>query len=429
MKSIAADWVLPVSSPPLADHAVEIGKDGRIQAVRPATAADTRLHGACLMPGLVNVHAHLAYTAMHGKFDGLPFFTWIRRLTEEKKTWTESRVRASERLGIVQTLLSGITCVADLSDWEPALDVLSGSPLRGTFYMEVFGVETAQADASWEYLRATYPRLRSRHAGDRIDVGVSPHSCYTVRPELFRLISGWALENHVPVSFHLAESREEEQFIRERSGPIADALRHRTSDWQFTAGAGSVSHVEKTGILGTHPLLAHLVQASHEDIALLRSFGVSIAHCPRSNAQLGHGVAPLTAFLAGGMPVGLGTDSAASNDSLDLLEEGRFVLSQQGARQGRTVVSEEQILQMWTLSGARAMNLADRVGSLDTGKEADIVAFDVPRHCNTPEKIVCHLVRHATPADLRMVMIAGREVDLSSLVEEKGQLTAELGLP
>lgn len=420
MVTIAADWVLPVSSPPLSRHAIDVSPDGRIHAVRPAASSDAVLRNVCLLPGLVNAHTHLAYSAMRNLFDHLPFFEWIRRLSEEKKGWSEQRIRASQRLGIVESLRCGITCVADLSDLEPALDVLSQSPLRGIFYMEVFGVEQVQADASWEYLKTHYPRLRSRYSGDRLDVGVSPHSCYTVRPELFRRVSDWAIENSVPISFHLAESRDEEEFVCNRSGAIADALRQRASDWQFL-GRTSVAHAEKTGIFGARPLLAHLVQASPGDIDLLRSHDIAVAHCPKSNAKFAHGIAPLAALLSAGIPVGLGTDSAASNNRLDLFEEGRFALLQQRVRDQQARVTEEQILKMWTLSGARALGLHKKTGSLEAGKAADIIGIGIPPYRSSTE-VVRHLVHNATPADLRLVMIGGKELDLAALIDESREL-------
>ena len=138
------------------------------------------------------------------------------------------------------------------------------------------------------------------------------------------------MRENIPVSFHLAESEAEEEFISRGSGVIHDFLKIRASDWKIESES-SVSHVEKTGIFKTKPLVAHAVQVSQKDIETLARSDVRIAHCPKSNAKFAHGVAPLLKFLQHDIHVGLGTDSAASNNRLDLFEETRFALFQQRA--------------------------------------------------------------------------------------------------
>jgi len=415
-QNLGAEWVFPITSPPLYRHTVVV-EGGIIQEIRPVRDSDTFYPNHCLMPGLINAHTHLAYTAFRNLFDDYAFFPWIRKLTESKLKLTEEEIVASTHLGILENIQAGITCVADMCDLEPALRALSQSPLRGTFYWEVFGVEKEQAKKSWSFLESSFPKLKQQYESERLDVGISPHSCYTVRPELFEQIGNWARQHNVPISFHIAESREEEEFISRRTGIIASFLKERASDWSFS-GSTSIGHLEKTGIFQTRPLLAHAVQANSEDIKILRKHDVSLAHCPKSNAKFAHGIAPLYAFMDAGLRVGLGTDSAASNNRFDLFEEARFALLQQRSAAHSPVLSEEQMLRLMTIESARSMNLERRVGSLECGKEADLILVETPPYYTAPEQITRHLVHNATAQDVRSTWIHGEEIQLEPLREE-----------
>ncbi len=406
---IAADWVIPVSSNPLKDHAV-VTDGERISEIRPAVASDPRFPQSCLLPGLINTHTHLAYTAMRNLFDSYSFFSWVRKLTEIKyKVLQEADFELSTTIGVIECLRSGITTVADLSDVEPALGVLSGSPLRGIFYWEVFGVEKEQAEASWNDLQGRYPRFCAEYASERMRIGVSPHACYTVRPEFYRQIADWAGPAGIPVSFHAAESKEEEQFVARREGPIADFLKDRAHDWSFQ-GSTSLEHLKGTGILQTKPLIAHAVQASPSDLDLLSEHGAAVSHCPKSNAKFGHGIAPVCGMLQRDIIVSLGSDSAASNNRFDLFEEARFALLQQRNLQGHPAVSEQQMLEMMTIRGAEALGISDQVGSLVPGKLADMIVVRMPVSYNFPDHVINHLIHNTCAEDVTRTIIGGKEV-------------------
>jgi 5-methylthioadenosine/S-adenosylhomocysteine deaminase len=382
--------------------------------------------GSCIVPGFVNSHTHLAYTALRNQFDDLPFFGWIRKLTEIKyQKLTDADIAISTRLGIQECLRSGITTVADMSDFEVSLRELSASPLRGIFYWEIFGVEKDEADRSWKDLLQLYPRFVAEFARPGLHIGVSPHACYTVRPELYSLVAEWAIREQIPISFHLSESKEEEQFIGKRSGVIQDYLQQRAADWVIS-GNSSVEHLEKTGIFQTKPLLAHLVQVSESDMNILARYRISVAHCPKSNSKFGHGIAPILEILQHGLTVGLGTDSACSNNRLDLLEESRFALLQQRARAGSHLLSEEKMLEMLTLGGATALGLSNEIGSLDAGKEADLVFFQFPDWYHSADQVLYHLIHNATPSNIQQTIIAGRKVEMTVAPEEVSAIYRKL---
>jgi cytosine/adenosine deaminase-related metal-dependent hydrolase len=425
MIMLGADWIFPVTSPPLQKHALEI-ESGKIRTIRPLRDSESCQPGSCLLPGLVNVHTHLAYTSLRNLFDDLSFFPWIRKLTETKyQQLSDVDIEASTYLGIQECLSSGITTVADMSDHEASLRRLSQSPLRGIFYWEIFGVEREAAEQSFANLQRSYPVFHDQYSSDRLQIGVSPHSCYTVRPELFQKVAVYALEKEIPISFHLSESREEEEFIQKRSGPIHDFLQHRASDWKF--GARSVvSHLEPTGIFQTRPLLAHLVQVDEEDLAILEKYNISIAHCPKSNSKFAHGIAPLMEFLRRKFRIGLGTDSAASNNRLDLFEEGRFAMYQQRIRTSSLSISEQEILELLTIRGASALNLEDRIGSLESGKAADVIELKIPAFYTEAAQVLRHLVYNAVAADVIRTYIDGIPVMLPDKTEEIKEIYRKL---
>jgi len=409
MDSIAAEWIFPVTSPPLHRHTIEV-KNGLISRIRPSQPSDTLLTDICILPGLINSHTHLAYTALRNLFDDLEFFPWIRKITEVKyQKMSEDDVVLSTRMGIAECLRAGITTVADMSDFEPALKTLFESPLRGIFYWEVFGVEKEHAAKTWSDLQRLYPRLKSEYQTDRLKVGLSPHAVYTVRPELYREIAQMAVLEKIPISFHVAESRAEEKFIGKRSGVIQKFLEKRAADWEIL-GNTSIAHLAKTGIFDTKPLLAHLVQVSSQDMDILQDYQVSIAHCPKSNAKFSHGIAPVTKLVNRGFRVCLGTDSAASNNRLDLFEEARFALLQQRNLEKGQALSEQQLLEMMTIRGAEALGMQKEVGSLEPGKQADMIALRMPSFYADARQVLYHLINTSTSADVTKTIISGKEV-------------------
>jgi cytosine/adenosine deaminase-related metal-dependent hydrolase len=338
---------------------------------------------------------------------------------------TEADIINSTRLGISESLKAGITTVGDMSDFEPALAALHDSPLKGIFYWEVFGVEMEQALKTWTGLKALYPALQDQYGSDRLRIGVSPHACYTVRPELYSWIAEWAMSEKIPISFHLSESKAEEQFIGQRSGPIQKFLESRAGDWTIK-GPTSVAHIEQTGILGTQPLLAHLVQVNSNDVAILHRYNVAVAHCPKSNAKFGHGVAPMDQFLQSQLCVGIGTDSAASNNRLDLFEEARFALFQHRQSVADPALTEQRLLAMMTIEGARALQLENQTGSLEAGKAADMIEVQIPKYYTNHSQVLHHLIYNTTAADVLKTFIDGKEVNVEDVSEDLTDLYKKL---
>jgi 5-methylthioadenosine/S-adenosylhomocysteine deaminase len=258
--------------------------------------------------------------------------------------------------------------------------VLAESGLRGTVYQELFGIDDREpVTPIMDSLRAKVAAHR-RLASERVGVGVSPHALYTIRPALFAAINAYVAEERLPTSIHVAESASESALTERGAGPFAEMYAQRGITWE-TPKVTPTRYAADMGALGPHALAVHCVHQTEADIAQTASMGAAIIHCPKSNAKLGAGVAPLVAWLrTPGLRLGLGTDSAVSNNALDLFEEMRFaLLMQRAVREEVEVVTARDVVRLATLGGAEAMGLSSQTGSLTPGKRADLIAVRLDR--------------------------------------------------
>jgi cytosine/adenosine deaminase-related metal-dependent hydrolase len=408
-----ARWVLPVSRAPIEGGAVAV-EHGRIAWVglaadAPADAMHVDLGDAFLLPGLVNAHTHLELTAMRGYLEDLPFREWILRLTNARAhVLATGDLLASARLGIAEGLEAGITTYADTSFGSGAFDAMREMGVRGVSYQEVFGPHPQQAAAAVQELRERIERLAPR-ATELVRLGVSPHAPYTVSDELFRAVARAAAQHRWPLATHVAESREETQFVAHAAGPFADGWRQRGLAVQPRAPS-PLALLRNTGVLDVQPLLIHCVHVAEGDIESL-PVGCTVAHCPASNAKFAHGVAPLLRFIERGIPVGLGSDSVASNNHMSLLDEARSAVQLSRATVRSASLDAPTALTLATLGGARALGIDTEVGSLEPGKWADLAAFraDAVRDIAVfqPEAA---LLFGAAGRRAIMVAVAGREL-------------------
>lgn len=423
-KLICARWVLPISSPVIEDGAVAM-RGGKIEAVgrrqelseryRDATVED--FGEAAILPGLVNAHTHLELTAMRGFLDAhdLDFTAWLQKLTVARaERMTDEDIATSATLGVMEALRSGVTTVADAATNGVAVArTLRSTGIRAIVYQESFGPDPRVAEERAQELAAMVSRARE-FADERVTIGISPHAPYSVSaPQLSRL-GALAHTENLPVMMHAAESADEVAFLHDSSGRFGDGLRHRGIEWQ-NAGCSTITHLERNGILGTRPLLAHCVTVDADDIQLLARSGAGVAHCPKSNAKLGHGVAPLAELLEAGVPVGLASDSVASNNLVDLFEEARFALFQSRIRERGTeregMLDAEVALNLVTLGGARALGIDRQIGSLEPGKQADLVAVSLNgAHQRPVYDPMSTLVFATRAADVVWTMIGGDEL-------------------
>ncbi|HZR91134.1 MAG TPA: amidohydrolase family protein [Gaiellaceae bacterium] len=365
---VSADWVLPVGAPPLRDGAVAI-EDGRIAAVGPQSelGRGRRYEDAVIAPGLVNCHSHLEYAVYAGFGDGLADFSdWIGVHVERKRRLEPADVLDVARLGAAECLACGVTTVGDCSFTGAAASACAELGLRATVFLEVFGADPDAAIRRFGELRdRAEPAL-----SERVRLGVSPHAPYTTSAAVYEACA----ELGLPTATHLSESESELAYLIEGGGPwrrLADMLVEppRTTGPRL---------LERVGALRRGLVAAHCVAVDEAEIDLLAAHGVAVAHCPRSNALLGCGAAPLRALLDRGVAVGLGTDSPASSPSFDMFEELRAAVALARARERRPdALGAREALELATIGSARTLGLDAEIGSLEPGKRADLVVVSL----------------------------------------------------
>jgi len=406
-----ARWICPISSAPFSDGTVAV-ENGRIAYVGPRGSAprdgeEVDLGDVILLPGLVNAHCHLELTAMRGFLDGLGFREWIVRLTSARRAvLTQEMMLDAARLGVVEGLQHGITTFADTGDSGAGFDALLELGARGISYREVFGPDPSQCEEAIAGLAVKIDEMQQR-ATDLVRVGVSPHAPYTVSDALFRATVDLARERALPLAVHVAESALESDLVERGEGGFADGLRSRNIAVSARART-PIALMESLGVLSAQSLLIHCIRVDAEDVAAIARHDCAVAHCPASNAKLGHGIAPLAQLLDAKIRVGLGTDSVASNDRMDILDESRLAVLFAGAREGRhDALVSDRALSLATIGGAKALGMDATIGTLEIGKMADLAAFRVPEFRSPVHDPVSALIYAIAGQKADFVAVAG----------------------
>jgi 5-methylthioadenosine/S-adenosylhomocysteine deaminase len=365
---LSADWVLPIEGPPIERGAVAF-EGGRIVAV--GTSADLgtgrRYEDSVIVPGFVNAHSHLEYAVYGGFGDGLgDFAEWITLHIQRKARIGWEEYVDVARLGAAECLASGVTTIGDCSYSGATAVACAELGLRAIVYLEVFGSDVGPALEHFAEIRE-----RAGDAfGERVRPGVSPHAPYSVSLDLYRACA----ELGVPMATHISESQTEVAYLVDGTGSWGNYKELLAKP----PGRTGTRLLAEHGLLGPQVVAAHCVVLDADEIDLLASTRTGVAHCPRSNAALGCGVAPLDELRSAGVRVGVGTDSPASAPSFDFFEELRSVVLSARARARRPdVLSAAQTLELGTLGSARALGLDSEVGSLAPGKRADLAVVSL----------------------------------------------------
>jgi len=406
-----ADWVCPVSSAPIRDGAIAV-ENGRIAKVGTSSempAGDrTAFPGCIIIPGFVNAHTHLELTLFHGLLDSLSFPDWIAKLVRIKYgALTSEALKLSARLGAIEMLQAGVTAVGEVMDTGAGWEAMREFGLQGVAYQEVFGPADAAAGEAMAKLQSKVEAHR-RHETETQRIGISPHAPYTVSKTLYEQARDFARAARLRMTAHIAESEEETRFVRDGKGGFAEA--HGKRGIAVTPRRClPVAYLDSLGLLGPDMLLIHAIETDGADLARIRETGAFVVHCPRSNAKLGHRVARVGEMRGLGVPVALGTDSPASNDSIDMFEEMRMAVEQQGLR-------AEEVLRMATIEGARALGMDGSLGSLERGKRADFVVVEL----GSSSDPVAAMLKTASRSGVKEIFLSGKtnRVDDSVLRQE-----------
>ena len=379
-----ARWVLPITQPPIENGTV-VETDGVITYVGSREDAppgkDYDLGEALLLPGLINTHTHLELTAMRGFLENCQFAGWIDKLRQSRnEVLDDAMLLDSARFGITEGIEAGITTYADTCSSGVVMQAMRELGVRGIMYQEVFGPDPSQSSGAMGELEERVEKLDGAQT-ETVSLGVSPHAPYTVSDALYEAASKFANERALPLAMHIAEGEAESDIVVGGVGEFADRWRRRGIPVE-RRGRSPIALLEMHGALERGPLLIHCVRVDDADIAIMARHRCAVAHCPASNAKFGHGIAPLLPIMAAGIRVGMGSDSVASNNRMDILDEARLaVLIHRAATRKHDAFGAHQALELATIGGARALGLEARVGSLEAGKDADLAAFriDIPR--------------------------------------------------
>ncbi|WP_219268038.1 TRZ/ATZ family hydrolase [Pseudomonas sp. Xaverov 259] len=414
-------WLVPVepAGVVLKEHGLGI-RDGRIAFIGPRAAAlklaatEVReLPGMLLSPGLINAHGHAAMSLFRGLADDLPLMTWLEKhiWPAEAKWVDEAFVRDGTDLAIAEQLKGGITCFSDMYFYpKVASDCVHNSGMRAQIALPILDFPIPGASSADEAIRQGVELFGDLKHHPRIKITFGPHAPYTVSDENLEKIRVIAEELDAAIHMHVHETAFEVQQAVEKTGerPLA--------------------RLGRLGLLGPRFQAVHMTQISEDDLALLVESNTSIIHCPESNLKLASGFCPVERLWQAGVNVAIGTDGAASNNDLDLLGETRTAAMLAKAVAGSaTALDAHRALRMATLNGARAMGLDSEIGSLEVGKAADIVAFDLSGLAQQPIYDPVSTLIYATGREcVKHLWVAGKQLldDRRLTRMDEQQLTA-----
>lgn len=354
--------------------------------------------GKAVIPGLINTHTHIPMVLFRGIGDDLDLQEWLTKyiFPAEAKNVDEAFVRAGTRLGLAEMIRGGTTTYCDMYYFEDAIaDETAKAGVRGVLGQTVIDFPVPDAKTFADGLAVTEKFIKKWQGNALITPAIAPHAPYTVSES--NLTDARALSDRLkaPLLIHLAEADTETKAIQEKY-----------------EGRRPIEFLESINFFNDRTIAAHVVHANEAELDILKRRNVGIGHNPHSNMKLASGVAPVPMMLAKDMNVGLGTDGAASNNDLNLWEEMDTAAKLHKVfSSDPKVVSAVQVFEMATIRGARALHMADKIGSIETGKLADIVIVDMDGLHQTPMyNIYSHLVYATKSSDVRTVIINGRVV-------------------
>lgn len=352
-------------------------------------------NGKVLIPGLINTHTHIPMSLFRGIADDLDLNEWLTKFIfpAEAKNVTEDFVRVGTKLGLAEMIRGGTTTFCDMYYFEDAVaDETFKAGVRGVLGETIIDFPVADNKTHEEAVAYTERFIGKWKNNPLIMPALAPHSPYTVSAEHLNNVKRVADKLNAPIVIHVAESKKE----------LDDSIKDKK--------LRPVEYLESLGFLSNRVIAAHTVHVSSAEIDVLKNRQVGAAHCPQSNMKLASGVAPVPQMLAKDLPIGLGTDGAASNNDLDLWQEMDTAAKlHKLISNDPKVLTAEQAFEMATIRGARALHLEDKIGSIETGKRADIVILDFDSLNQTPYYNVYSALVYATKAsDVRSVMIDGR---------------------
>jgi len=368
-----------------------------VARARYQNAAETQLDHHVLLPGLINMHTHSPMTLLRGYADDVEMQTWLqdRIWPAENRHVSPAFVSDGVQLAIAEMLRSGTTCFNEQYFFpEVMADVVQECGIRAVIGVPVLDLPTVWSSSATDCL-AKAEKLMAKLAGaDRLTLALAPHAPYTVGDESFLAIARMSRDFNIQVNLHLLETS------FDVSHSLAEYSKH------------PLQRLQRLGLLNNRLLAVHMTQVERADIDLLAESGVHVIHCPRSNLKLASGHCPIADLQDAGVNIAIGTDGAASNNRLDLLAEAQTAALLAKGQSGKaTSVDAFSLLEMLTINAAKALGQVDTLGSIETGKWADLVALDLAQPETQPiHNVVSQIAYAAASSQFTDVWVAGERL-------------------
>jgi 5-methylthioadenosine/S-adenosylhomocysteine deaminase len=379
------------------DAITGIGKRAELETKARGAKKTIDARGTLVLPGMINGHAHAAMSLFRGVAEDHSLDDWLQRyiFPAEARNVTEDFVFWGTRLGVLEMLRGGVTTYADMYYFEDVVArVTKEAGMRGVLGETILDFAAPDHKTPAAALAYTQKYIERWKGDPLITPAIAPHSIYTLSTETLKSTAALARANGAPILMHIAEAPFESELSRAKHG------------------GSPVNYLERIGLLGADVVGAHCVWVDATDISTLLRRGVGTVHNPSSNMKLASGVMPVVDLLTAGVPVGLATDSAASNNNQDLFQEMNVAAKlQKVTRMDPRALPARQVVEMATIGGARALHLDKQIGSLEVGKQADVVLIGTGATHSTPMyNVYSQLVYALNAHDVLTVVIAGKIV-------------------
>lgn len=413
VKILTAPYIVPVSEPIIKNGAIVV-EGNTIIDIGSAIDMRKKHHGAVwrdfpdsiLMPGLINAHIHLEYSSLGPLTKRVDFIPWIIDLIKRQNELSRDDISVSISNTIDKLISYGVTSVGEVSKSGLSLAPLIKSGLKGVYYTELVAVDESRRAEAIPAFEGAYNEARRALKNSALTSGIFAHSPYTLSTEILRYVSNIIKRSPAPCAIHAAEHPAENEFISRGAGALADfvnmfELKSFPSQGKWS---DTFSYLEDMGIITQKTTLVHGVHFREFDFPAISKTGAGIVLCPRSNHLLKNGDFPFIASQKYDLKTGLGTDSLASNYSLDMFDEIRFLK----ARMNLPDDIDSRLIELATIGGARVLGIDEATGSLARGKSADVIAVRIRAGANSKSfSPVDYLVSRACASDVAFSMIDG----------------------
>ncbi len=419
-----AKVIMPISSCPIIDGALLVEDSKILKVGRQEDFGDYKdkknknykvvdHKDSLICPGFINLHTHLLYSGLTGLDGTNGLFPWLESLIDFVSSWQEEDYKKSIRYGIKEAIESGTTYIVENTPSDLSIVELGNSPLKALAGIEIFGSDEILAKEIFNFAKENLESIQNKFQKHKnLDFTFSPHAPYDVSISLWRELLNWSQKNNKPLLTHLEESPQEKLWWNEKSGPALsfwekiNTLEPKLKNWKkYNSG---ISFLQKNNLLSENIIAAHLCQASGEELKKLKENNINLVHCPRSNSYLNNGTSNLKLWNDLGLIWGIGTDSIASNYSLDLLSELRYTIKLQEQVFNYKLPTIDAIKAI-TYNAAKILSKENEIGSLKEGNCADLLVYNIEKQSEyTNNSLYDLLVRDIdNKKDLKEVWING----------------------